>query len=315
MVKRKEKDFFKQKLLSEKGLDFMKDELKNLNDIVGAIKPSSGELPVLDTIDIFGGSIPLNGIAGGDHIIYIDFNKRYDLDVRINEAVENGDLGITEKLRSLKQKAGILIADVSGHKITDASMAAMLHQSFMVGILYELKIFGEITSELFEILNSRFYKSSAFSKFITMIYGEISLDGTFRFINAGHPSPVVFSNKFNKLMKVCNKKAYSFPPVGTLPSVVDIDSSRNQSRLGFKKRYSINKIHLMGQGDILLLFTDGLLEHGIEDDLDYFEKKLEKTVRDSKDLSAKEIYYKIIEDMHKYSNPSDDISIVVIKKN
>ena len=314
MVKRRVKDEVKKNLLLEKGLDFMKDELENLNDIVGAIKPSSGERPEISGIDIFGGSIPLNKLAGGDHIIYIDFNKRYDLDVRINEAVQRGETGIADNLRSLKNKAGILIADVSGHKITDASMAAMLHQSFMVGVLYELKIFGEVTSELFEILNSRFYKSSAFSKFITMIYGEICVDGTFRFINAGHPSPVVFSNKFNKLMKVCNKKAYTFPPVGTLPSVVDIDSSRNQNRLGFKKRYSINKIHLMGQGDILLLFTDGVLEHGIKDDLGYFDKKLENTVRSVKDLSAVEIYSIIIEDMYKFGAPSDDISLVVIKK-
>lgn len=311
MVKRKDK---RGNIFSGKGIDFMKDELENLHEIVGAIKPSSGEIPSLDGIDIFGGSIPLNGIAGGDHIIYIDFNKRYDLDVRINDAKESGYLGIAEKLCSLKQKAGILIADVSGHKITDASMAAMLHQAFMVGVLYELKIFGEVTSELFEILNSRFYKSSAFSKFITMIYGEISTDGTFRFINAGHPSPVVFSNKFNKLMKVCTHQSSSFPPVGTLPSVLDIDSSRSESRLGFKKRYSVNKIHLMGEGDILILFTDGLMEHGIENDILYFERELDEKVRSVKDLSAKEIYSHILEDMRKYAAPSDDISFVVIKK-
>ena len=310
MVKRSDK---RGNVFSGKGIDFMKDELENLHEIVGAIKPSSGEIPGLGGIDIFGGSLPLNGIAGGDHIIYIDFNKRYDLDVRINDAKENGDLRIAENLCSLKQKAGILIADVSGHKITDASMAAMLHQAFMVGVLYELKIFGEVTSELFEMLNSRFYKSSAFSKFITMIYGEIGTDGTFRFINAGHPSPIVFSNKFNKLMKVCTHKSSSFPPVGTLPSVVDIDSSRNESRLGFKKRYSVNKIHLMGEGDILILYTDGLMEHGLENDIPYFDRELDETVRSIKNLSAREIYSHILEDMQKYAEQSDDISFVVIK--
>ena len=314
MSERSEKSKKRKKILSEKSLAFMKEELENLNEIVGAIKPSSGELPALKDIDVFGGSLPMNGIAGGDHIIYIDFNKRYDLDVRIHDALENGEVKVAERLKCLKNKAGILIADVSGHKLTDASMAAMLHQAFMVGVLYELKIFGEVTSELFEILNSRFYKSSAFSKFITMIYGEISSDGTFRFINAGHPSPVVFSNKFDKLMKVCSKKALSFPPVGTLPSVVDIDSSRSKSRLGFKKRYSVNKIHLMGTGDILILFTDGLMEHGIDMDLLYFEERLEKVVREVKELSSKEIYHRILDDMQDFADSSDDISFVVIKK-
>jgi len=311
MGKRMGKD---KNLFSGKGIDFLKEEMENLNEIIGAIKPSSGEIPVLEGIEIFGGSRPLNGIAGGDHVIYIDFNKRYDLDLRIREAKEKGLPGIAEKLYALKGKAGILIADVSGHQITDASMAAMLHQAFMVGVLYELKIFGEVTSELFEILNSRFYKSSAFSKFITMIYGEISTDGTFRFINAGHPSPVVYSIKFDKLMKICTQKSVAFPPVGTLPSVVDLDSSRNRSRLGFKKRYSVNKIHLMGKGDILILFTDGLMEHGIEEDVPWFDQILHQTVRDIKHLSAEEIYRHIAGDMRKHATPSDDISFVVIKR-
>ena len=86
-----------------------------------------------------------------------------------NEAKESGKLGIAEKLCSLKEKSGILIADVSGHRITDASMAAMLHQAFMVGVLYELKISGEVTSELFEILNSRFYKKIFLDRMFSML--------------------------------------------------------------------------------------------------------------------------------------------------
>ncbi|MEN8155011.1 MAG: PP2C family protein-serine/threonine phosphatase [Acidobacteriota bacterium] len=301
-------------LLLDKSSDFLKDELKNFQEIFSSIKPSSGEFPEIDGIDIFGGSMPLNGIAGGDHIIYIDFNRRYDMERRIREAKEAGNLIVAEKLNEMRSRAGILIADVSGHKITDALMAAMLHQSFLVGVLYELDQYGEITGDLFENLNSRFYRSSSFSKFITMIYGEISVDGMFRFINAGHPSPVVFSNRFNKLIKVCLNRVVNFPPIGTLPSRDDIDSSRNFSRLGFKKKYSVNKINLMGKGDILLLFTDGLIEHGIEEKEPYFNEALENILRSVKESSAKDIFHRIKEDLKKYSEPSDDISFVVIKK-
>lgn len=301
-------------LLLNKSEEFLKDELRNFQEIFSSIKPSSGELPEIEGIDIFGGSMPLNGIAGGDHIIYIDFSKRYDLERRILEAEKAGNFVVAEKLSNMKSRAGILIADVSGHKITDALMAAMLHQSFLVGVLYELNQYGEITSELFENLNSRFYKSSSFSKFITMIYGEISSDGMFSFINAGHPSPVVFSNKFNKLIKVCLKRVINFPPIGTIPSGDDVDSSRNISRLGFKKRYSVNKINLMGSGDILLLFTDGLMEHGIENKVPYFNSELENTLMSVKDSSAADIFRKVKKDILKYSEPSDDVSFVVIKK-
>ena len=71
------------------------------------------------------------------------------------------------------------MADVSGHQITDALLAAMLHQAFLLGALYEMDYYGNITAKLFENLNTRFYNSSSLSKFITMIYGEISQEGTF----------------------------------------------------------------------------------------------------------------------------------------
>ncbi|MCK5222024.1 MAG: SpoIIE family protein phosphatase, partial [Candidatus Aminicenantes bacterium] len=67
-------------------------------------------------------------------------------------------------------------------------------------------------------------------------------------------------------------------------------------------------------GDILILFTDGLMEHGIDMDLLYFEERLEKVVREVKELSSKEIYHRILDDMQDFADSSDDISFVVIKK-
>ena len=48
-------------------------ELKNFQDIARNIMPAPGEVPTLRGIDVYGGSIPLNGTVGGDHIIYVDF--------------------------------------------------------------------------------------------------------------------------------------------------------------------------------------------------------------------------------------------------
>src|SRR5207248_801183 len=110
-------------------------------------------------------------------------------------------------------------------------------------------------------LNTRFFHSSSTNKFITMIYGEISEDMTFRFISAAHPSPVVFSNQHDRFMEVSSDYAIAFPPIGTLPSQDVIDRAATKSALGFKERYKLNEWKLMGAGDILLLYTDGLLEH------------------------------------------------------
>jgi len=295
-------------------LIFLESEIKNFGDIYTHIKPSSGEISKLDGIDIYGEVIPFNGISGGDHIIFVNFNKRYDMDLRIEEALQSNRPEVAKKLEAAKHRAGILIADVAGHQITDSALAAMLHQAFLIGVLYELNQFGEITPQLFENLNTRFFNSSSVSKFITLIYGEISDKGKFRFLNAGHPTPYVFSKQFNKMVKICFKRVVNLQPIGTLPSKDDIDVKRNFSYLGFKKRYTTNEINLMGSGDILILYTDGLSEHSIDMKSYYFPTRLQKILQKVKEKNAREIFYAIKDDMLKFALPSDDISYVIIKR-
>ena len=57
-------------------------ELQNFEEIVKHIKPPSGEIPELEGIEIYGETIPLEGLIGGDHIIYVDFKRRYDLEIQ-----------------------------------------------------------------------------------------------------------------------------------------------------------------------------------------------------------------------------------------
>ncbi|MCP5106478.1 MAG: serine/threonine-protein phosphatase, partial [bacterium] len=299
-----------------KTLNFFKNELLNFEGITTRLKPCSGGIPKLDGIDIYGEALPCNGVAGGDHIIYLDFTNRYDLDHRIAEARKANLPGVMEKLKLIKHRAGVLLADAAGHNITDALLVSMLHQAFLTGVQYELTDNGEVTSKLFEILNTRFFNSSSFSKFITVLYGEISDTGIFRFISAGHPLPVVFSSRCDRLIRVCCPHMYRCPPIGTLPSKEDIDCDRNISRLGYKKKYNVHQINLMEKGDILLLYSDGLSEHNANDlDTLYFPRRLEDTLKRIKNGSAEEIYFSLLEDLLSFAAPEDDISIVVIKKN
>jgi len=237
------------KIRNGHSVDFLLNELRNFQDIARHIKPSSGEIPSIKGIDVYGEVIPYNGIVGGDHIIYVDFNKRYDLEHRIQTARSQNQSDLTEKLMLNKRRAGVLVADASGHNITDALLTSMLHQAFLTGVQYELKYHGEVTIGLFEVLNTRFFNSSSLNKFITTIYGEIWDNGDFRFVSAGHPPPVIFSNRYDKLIKISPQQIVNFPPIGTLPSDDDVDSRLHFSHLGYKKRYSINFINLMGLGD------------------------------------------------------------------
>ena len=294
-------------------LELLTGELKNFRDIARFIIPMPGEIPTLEGIDVYGGTMPLMGDIGGDHIIYVDFKKRYDLPARIQQAAANGKTDVVANLERCKRKAGIAVLDVSGHHVTDALIAAMLHQAFLLGSLYELEMFGQITRRLFENVNSRFYQSSSRHKFVTMIYGEIAEDATFRFLSAAHPPPVVFSNRHERFMEVSRDLCTSFPPIGTLPSKDVIDRKITDSTLGFKERYRLNEWTLMGRGDILLLYTDGLLEHAGGDE-EYFPRHLEQLLREVKHQPAREIFEAIKMSALDFAPPKDDISVVVIKR-
>jgi serine phosphatase RsbU (regulator of sigma subunit) len=298
---------------AERGTTDSISEIENFEEIATYLVPSPGDIPELSGIDIYGRSIPLNGIIGGDHIIYLDFKKRYDLDRRVQAAQEEGRTEVVRNLLACKQKAGVAIADVSGHLITDGLLALMLHQAFLLGAYYELDLFGELTTRLFENLNSRFFRSSSVSKFLTLLYGEISEQGTFRFMSAAHPIPVVFSRKYDSIVDISSDIVTTFPPIGTLPSREDIDRNKAKTILPFKGKYEVAEINLMGYGDILLLYTDGLSEHFNGED-EYFPGRLEEKLREVKRQSAREIFEAIAQDVTAFSPRADDLSFVVIKR-
>jgi serine phosphatase RsbU (regulator of sigma subunit) len=147
-----------------------------------------------------------------------------------------------------------------------------------------------------------------------MIYGEIESNGDFRFISAGHPLPKIFSNEYNKIVNIDNLNLINFPPIGTLPSESDIDGKITKSVLGYKKRYSVNSLSVMGQGDILILFTDGFTEQQ-NGELNYTLERLEKKLKSVKHLSANEIFKNIKADFNEYCRfQDDDATMVIIKK-
>ncbi|ANM31648.1 hypothetical protein ABI59_21930 [Acidobacteria bacterium Mor1] len=307
-------------LEAELRIDHLIRELENFQEIAKTLKPPPGEEPRLQGLDVYGNSLPLRQVVGGDHIIFIDFNQRFDLDRRIARARKQGQDEVAEKLELNRNRAGILLADVAGHRKTDALICAMLHQAFMLGAMYEMELYGEITTRVFELINDRFHQSVAINKYFTMIYGEISTEGQFRFISAAHPAPVVYSKQYGKLTKISSDRTASFPPIGIFPHKHDIDRARHESWLGYKPTYSVNEINLLGSGDILVLYTDGLSEHGMSDDEDespeerFFPAQLESLLNEMADRPCKEIGAELERRVLAAAPQTDDISYVLIKK-
>ena len=282
------------------------------------LMPVPGAIPHIPGTDIYGVSFPFNGIAGGDLITYVNFQDRFDLDARIKVATWQGQESVAKALQRLKSCGGILVADVAGHNFTDALRALMLHQVFHTAALYEMDLNGEITVRLFEQVNTRFLKSTTLrnlaadrdrASFITLIYGEISHTGRFRFVNAGHPMPLVFSREYDCFVDISANRLVSYPPIGLQPTEGHSDASHYERTLGYKKRYKVNELNLMGRGDVLLLYTDGLF-----DSFSPFSRgKLERAVSNAKDGSAKEICEAILQERRAVEAPTDDLSLVVIK--
>ena len=290
---------------------YLAEELRNFQEITQSINPRDDKIPRLPGVDIYGALIPLRGVIGGDHIIYIDFSTRYDLDTRIAVAEAEGRTEVARQLRLNKNRAGILVADVSGHRTTDAVIAAMLHQAFLLGTYYELDMFGQITTKLFEHLNTRFFKTASVNRYFTMLYGEISDRGRFRFLSAGHQPPKIFSREFGRFMPISRDRLVSFSPTGMFPSAGDLDERRYPSLYGYKKRYTVNEINLLGPGDILLLYTDGLSEHASGD---FFPHQVERCLRDARDETAESICSRLREELLAWGPARDDISFIVITK-
>ncbi|HEY7531246.1 MAG TPA: PP2C family protein-serine/threonine phosphatase, partial [Nitrospiraceae bacterium] len=299
--------------LPETRLQSLQLEMDNFESIAETLRPPLSELPILDGIEIAGFTLPLEGQSGGDHIAYIDFHKRCDLPARIREAENHGRSDIVQNLRACETKAGILIADVSGHRRTDAFLVGMLHQAFLMGAFYELEHHGTITPRLFENLSVRFQDLILVGRFITALYGEIASSGLFRFISAGHERPLVFSRRAERFMEIGKANLWQYPPFGTTP-FEHIDRARQpHPLLGFQRGYEINMVDLIGVGDTLLICTDGLTDHAANG-IPYIGAQLEQRFWECKDRPLQDLARCVESDVREFGPIRDDLSVVMVRK-
>jgi serine phosphatase RsbU (regulator of sigma subunit) len=128
-------------------------------------------------------------------------------------------------------------------------------------------------------------------------------------VSAGHPPPLVFSREFDRFVEVSQDRLVSYPPIGLQPAEDHADARRYERALGYKKRYTVNNLNLMGQGDVLLLYTDGLIEPLSA----YTQAELEQAVSRVKHDSAQSICEAIVRDRQAAAPQTDDLTLAVIK--
>jgi hypothetical protein len=200
----------------------------------------------------------------------------------------------------------VLLVDAQGHGIISAKIASTVHDTFHAFMLTELDQYGKTTPELFEQLNLRLAQSVTARNALgrterdyareiaTMLYGEIRPGGYFRFVNFGHPPPLVFSAEFEKFMDIDESQMVQFPPLGL--AIPDDHPDRSKYFSMTPRTRQINssdvaEIRLMSSGDILLLYSDGVYDGTDEQD----RLELERVVREHKHEPAKEICTAVLE--------------------
>jgi len=233
-----------------------------------------------------------------DHVQWLRTTSgfRPEMEAEYRFARSSDEVRVAQGLPDLRSTAGVLLVDAQGHGIISAKIASTVHDTFHALMLNELDQYGKTTPELFENLNLRLAQSvtarnalGATSREIaTMLYGEVDPLGHFRFVNFGHPPPLVFSAEYRKFMTIDETHMVRFLALG-LEIPADHPDRKKYYSLAFRQHgftsSDIAQITLMSPGDMLVLHTDGVYDGSDEPARD----QLEAVLRDHYRHSARDI--------------------------
>jgi serine phosphatase RsbU (regulator of sigma subunit) len=216
------------------------------------------------------------------------------------KAKSSEQLRIAEDLLALHTTAGVLLVDAQGHDIISAKIASTVHDTFQAFILSDLDRHGRTTPDMFERINLRMAESVTprnalgcdenenWRENATMLYGEICPNGHFRFVDFGHPPPLVFSAEYGRFMEICKSSIVQFLPLGMTIPEDHPDRNRYLSMAPRAHRMDsseVSDIQLMNSGDILFLYTDGVYDGSDEQD----RLQIEQVIREHQNEPAKAI--------------------------
>lgn len=194
-------------------------------------------------------------------------------------------------ISSITDRLGLIVADVSGKGLAAALIMVSFRAYIHATVINELAmrvVMGRV--------NKLVYESTDGDRYITTFYGLIDPEHKrLLYINAGHNPPLLLrADGTNELLK---DGGY---PLGIFPD----------------SRYSESVVNL-GSGDILVLYTDGVVESRNTSDQDFGLQRLEKVARSVADKRAHEICQAVATAVREFSSQAggqeDDLTISVVK--
>jgi len=188
-------------------------------------------------------------------------------------------------------KLGIAVADVSGHGISSALVMSAFRSQLRT---YTLE--NESPAQIACAINGRLPEFTGGNHFITMVYGL--LDPTkdeIKFTRCGHPSPWLLHSDGGSETLLINK-----PALGIYKKVPYLDENKT-----------------LYPGDVLVVYTDGVVDTEDPHEKAFGSKRLKKIIRENRGLSAKALIHEVIKKTRHFSEFQpflDDFTLVVIKK-
>jgi serine phosphatase RsbU (regulator of sigma subunit) len=196
-------------------------------------------------------------------------------------------------VRTADGNTALVLGDVADKGIS----AAMV----MASSISTLRYAAEQDSSPARILaraNSRLFLDTHKHMFVAVFFGVLDMEASeLRFTNAGLPKPLLLRDGESYL--------------------IEWSDNGNHYPLGTQAQVQYHEQSLPVQpGDILVLYTDGVVESSNVNDEEYGVKRLRDTVRATAQLSAEDIKRLVCEDVALFSGRSelfDDLTLMIVK--
>jgi sigma-B regulation protein RsbU (phosphoserine phosphatase) len=223
----------------------------------------------------------------------LKFHKYELYGVSVPDYIVGGDFFDYLHVSGDADRLGVVIADAVSKGLSAAAQALYVSGGLSMGFEFQTKI-----SALMARLNKLINKTFSVDHFVSLFYAELSNDknGLVLYANCGHNNPI--------LLRANSNTAEFIEATGQI--------------LGpFPNERFATESFLMGKGDILLLYTDGVSEATDENGVFYGEDRLVKRLLDFRANTAKDITRLLLEDVQIFNRAgtqSDDKTIVTIKR-
>jgi serine phosphatase RsbU (regulator of sigma subunit) len=184
-----------------------------------------------------------------------------------------------------------VLADVSGKGISAALLSSML-----LGALSTEFRYGTQPQEVLNRVNQLLYKKTLPGRFVTLFLFLLSPQGVGQFISAGHNPAYLFRSATGKIEELTSGDMI----LGAFASV----------------SYQSSPLHLH-QGDILVVYSDGLTEARNQQKEMFGEERLRKIIQQeapSGSHALQQKFLKAIEEITQGMPQTDDITFLVVEK-